>query len=785
MSGSWLEKQRLKALRNLGILDTPPEERFEKLTKIARRFYNVEIAMFTLVDEHRQWFKSKQGLDVDETPRSMAFCDHTIQQDKILIVEDAQNDPRFHDNPLVTGSPHIRFYAGMPVREPSGFKIGTLCIIDPEPRAVAEFELDVLRTLASLVEDELENAYVRGEDHEYVKISELSRSIHRAQNIFLTHEDQGAAFELMLNDLLVLTSSQFGFIGEVLHHANGDPYLKVGAITNLAWNAETEALYQQVQRRGMTFENLDNLIGSSLLSGEIVVSNEFAADPRRGGLPDGHPTISSYIGVPIFSGDAHIGLVGLANRPTPYSDKIAHELEPLLQTVGQLIERKRLFQEKMEHARKLERAANYDALTGLPNRSRLTELFEQELLEADKRSGSVSVCFLDLDGFKDINDNHGHSVGDYALKTIADRLSNSIREHDIVSRLGGDEFVAILRDVDSHQVYERMLKAIREPIQFGQFRFELSGSMGVTVYPGDDADSDMLMRHADQAMYAAKESGKNQFQIFDLETHVTRKERVKILEQIPEALQKRQLELFLQPKINIEQQSVLGFEALIRWNHPEEGLLTPVQFLPHLEYTEYAIAVGRFVLNEAVRFLRYWQDHGVSCSISVNLSPSHFLSDHFLGDLAGSIAGLDEAMRSRLILEILETTALDDARSVIRLLTECRALGVEVSMDDFGTGYSSLDYFRKLPADEIKIDRSFVTDMLQDPDDEMIVGAIIGLSKHFRRRVIAEGIENKATADKLLQLGCVIGQGYYFARPMPFSEAMAWAEDFKAKRRCR
>ncbi|KXS53723.1 MAG: sensory box/GGDEF/GAF/EAL domain protein [Marinobacter sp. T13-3] len=269
MSGSWLEKQRLKALRNLGILDTPPEERFEKLTKIARRFYNVEIAMFTLVDEHRQWFKSKQGLDVDETPRSMAFCDHTIQQDKILIVEDAQNDPRFHDNPLVTGSPHIRFYAGMPVREPSGFKIGTLCIIDPEPRAVAEFELDVLRTLASLVEDELENAYVRGEDHEYVKISELSRSIHRAQNIFLTHEDQGAAFELMLNDLLVLTSSQFGFIGEVLHHANGDPYLKVGAITNLAWNAETEALYQQVQRRGMTFENLDNLIGSSLLSGEM------------------------------------------------------------------------------------------------------------------------------------------------------------------------------------------------------------------------------------------------------------------------------------------------------------------------------------------------------------------------------------------------------------------------------------------------------------------------------------------------------------------------------------
>lgn len=778
MERSRAEQRRLAALKRLGILDTPPDERFERLTRIAQRFYEVPVSLFTLIDDDRQWFKSKQGLMIEETPRSIAFCDYAIREDKLFIVEDAANDVRFRDNPLVTGEHHIRFYAGMPVREPSGFKIGTLCILDRVPRRIPEFELDVLRSLASLIEDEIERAYQGAQSQEFFQISQLTRAIYRAQNIFLTHEDENAAFELMLNDLLALTDSQFGFIGEVLHHPDNTPFLKIGAITNIAWSPETEGLYQQVKRRGMIFERNNNLIGASLATGQLVIANHFDSDPRRGGLPEGHPAIKAYQGIPIHSGDQLIGLVGLGNRVGGYSEELALALEPLLQTVGQLIERKRLYKEKLEHKKSLERAANYDTLTGLPNRRRLTELFEQELVEADRRQGRLAVCFIDLDGFKAINDEFGHAVGDMVLKVVANRLKASIREHDVVARLGGDEFVAILRDVTDDGVYLRILEAIRQTIPHNDFYLQLSGSLGITVYPDDQSGPDLLLRHADQAMYAAKEQGKNQYRVFDLKSHVSRKKKLEVVEQVSLALEQQQFELFLQPRINLRENKVEGFEALIRWNHPERGLLGPFEFLPYLEYTEYAAEVSRFVMKDAVGKLQSWQAEGLDYSLSINLSPSHFLSERFGKDLADALHGCNKSLCSRLTLELLETTALDDTSIVIKRLKTCRTLGVDLSLDDFGTGYSSLDYFRRLPVQEIKIDRSFVTDMLKDPDDEKVVGAIIALSQNFQRRVVAEGIEDAATMERLLEMGCYLAQGFHYTKPLPAAEALAWADNF-------
>jgi len=783
MANLGIEKRRLAALQRLGILDTPPEERFERLTRIAKHYYGVKTALFSVLDAERQWFKSRQGLDATETPRSIAFCDYAIQQDKILLVEDAAKDPRFRNNPLVTGKPHIRFYAGMPVREPSGFKIGTLCIIDDTPKKFSEIDLDVLRSLASIIEDELERSYLTSADHEYVSVSHLSRAIHRAQNVFLTSDNERAAFELMLNDLLSLTGSQFGFIGEVLHRGDQTPYLKIGAITNIAWSPETQALYQEVERRGMTFDKLDNLLGKPMVTGEVIVSNDLGSDPRRGGLPSGHPPISAYIGVPVFSGDKQIGLIGLANRLDGYKAKLAEELEPLMQTVGNLIERKRLYQEKREHQKSLEQAANYDALTGLPNRRRLTELFEQELFEANQRNGLVSVCFIDLDGFKEINDEHGHAVGDALLRSVAEKLLRSVRAHDVVARLGGDEFVAILRDVDDERVYSRLLESIRQPISYKHHVLQLSGSMGVTVYPEDDSDTDQLLRHADQAMYAAKEAGKNNYTLFDLDSHLSRKERIKVIEQIGDAIELDQLELYYQPKINFSKQSVEGFEALIRWNHPEGGLMGPGHFLEHIEYTEYAGKVGNFVLREAVRVLKNFHQKQLPYTLSVNLSPSHFLGTGFRDDLAQALDGCPGDIRSHLILEILETTALDDTNRVFEILGTCRELGVDISLDDFGTGYSSLDLFRRLAAQEIKIDRSFVFDMLDNPDSDMIVSAIISLSKSFRRRLVAEGIESAAVESKLVELGCDLGQGFFYSKPLPLEQALQWAQRFDWEKR--
>ena len=328
MDSSTLEKRRLTALERLGILDTPPEDRFERLTRIARQYYGVKTALFSVLDANRQWFKSRQGLDVSETPRPVAFCDYAIQQDKAFIVCDATKDPRFSQNPLVTGHPNIRFYAGMPVREPTGFKIGTICIIDDQPRDFGELDLDILRNLATMIEDELERTYLSIENHEFVEVSHLNRSIQRALNVFLTSDNQNAAFEQMLNDLLSLTGSQFGFIGETLSKENGAPYLKIGAITNIAWNPKTQALYQQVERRGLVFDRLDTLIALPMTSGEVDISSAVATYPRRGGLPQGHPDIDAYIGIPVLSGDQQVGLVGLANRLGGYKVKLAEELEP-------------------------------------------------------------------------------------------------------------------------------------------------------------------------------------------------------------------------------------------------------------------------------------------------------------------------------------------------------------------------------------------------------------------------------------------------------------------------
>ncbi|MBL3823598.1 MULTISPECIES: sensor domain-containing phosphodiesterase [unclassified Marinobacter] len=783
MANPGIEKRRLAALERLGILDTPPEERFERLTRIAKHYYGVKTALFSVLDAERQWFKSRQGLDESETPRSVAFCDYAIQQDKILLVEDAAKDPRFRNNPLVTGKPHIRFYAGMPVREPSGFKIGTLCIIDDKPRMFTEIELDVLRSLASIVEDELERAFLSTTTGEYVKVSHLSRAIHRAQNVFLTSDNEHAAFELMLNDLLALTGSQFGFIGEVLQRNDDAPFLKIGAITNIAWSPETQALYQEVERRGMIFDRLDNILGLPMTTGEVIVSDSVASDSRAKGLPEGHPPITAYIGIPVFSGDRQIGLIGLANRLGGYTARLAEELEPLMQTVGNLIERKRLYQEKREHQKHLEQAANYDALTGLPNRRRMTELFEQELFEANQREGLVSVCFIDLDGFKDINDQHGHAVGDAVLKSVADRLLASVRAHDVVARLGGDEFVAILRDVNDERVYARLLEAISQPINYKRNVLHLSGSMGVTVYPEDDSDADQLLRHADQAMYAAKEAGKNNYVLFDLDSHYSRKERIKVIEQMGTALELGQLELYYQPKIHFGKQRVEGFEALIRWNHPEDGLLGPGHFLDHIEYTEYARKVGNFVLGEAITRLQEFQSNELPYTISVNLSPSHFLGPGFRDDLEAALYECPVAIRSRLILEVLETTTLDDTDRVLENVSACRELGVDVSLDDFGTGYSSLDLFRRLAAQEIKIDRSFVFDMLDNPDSDMIVSAIISLSKSFRRRLVAEGIESAEVEAKLIELGCELGQGFFYSKPLPLKQALEWAQRFEWQNR--
>ena len=437
-----------------------------------------------------------------------------------------------------------------------------------------------------------------------------------------------------------------------------------------------------------------------------------------------------------------------------------------------------------EHQSQLEHIAHYDTLTHLPNRVLLSDRLSHAMLQCNRHKQSLAVAFLDLDGFKAVNDTYGHSVGDELLIAISIRMKEALREGDSLARFGGDEFIVVLADLvnvdDCKPVLERLLLAASEPITVGDVVFNVSASIGVTLYPQDNLDADKLIRHADQAMYVAKQLGKSRYHLFDK----TQDEAVKVkqasLAAIRSALANQQFVLYYQPKVNMRTGRVVGFEALIRWQHPEKGLLTPDNFLPVIENHPMSIEIGEWVIDSALAQISQWQAMGLNLplSTSVNIGAVQLQQPDFAQRLSTLLAGHPDVEPRYLSLEVLETSAIHDVQHVSTIMNACMALGVNFALDDFGTGYSSLTYLRQLPATVIKIDRSFVQDMLIDGDDLAIIQGVIALAHSFKREVIAEGVETIEHGTALLQLGCELAQGYGIARPMPASEIAAWVSDW-------
>ena len=426
-----------------------------------------------------------------------------------------------------------------------------------------------------------------------------------------------------------------------------------------------------------------------------------------------------------------------------------------------------------ENERKLERIAHYDALTGLPNRVLLADRLQQSMARCQRRGHSLAVAFIDLDGFKAVNDLHGHEQGDGLLVALAQRLQSSLREGDTLSRMGGDEFVAVLSDLentkDCEPVLERLLHAAADPVRLGDTLFQVSASIGVTLFPADGVEPDLLIRHADQAMYQAKQAGKNRYHLFDVEQDTAVKTQREEITRLRQALTAQEFVLHYQPKVNMRTGQVIGAEALIRWNHPERGLLPPAAFLPAMHNHAISIDVGDWVISTALRQMADWQAQGLDLPVSVNIDARHLQKEGFSLRLAALLAAQPQVPTSHLELEILETSALEDIALVSDIMRRCQAMGVRFALDDFGTGYSSLTYLKRLGAEVIKIDQSFVRDMQTDPDDLAIVRGVIGLAHAFHREVIAEGVETIAHGTALLRLGCEHAQGYGIARPMPAS----------------
>ncbi|MFP4137062.1 MAG: putative bifunctional diguanylate cyclase/phosphodiesterase [Halomonas sp.] len=428
------------------------------------------------------------------------------------------------------------------------------------------------------------------------------------------------------------------------------------------------------------------------------------------------------------------------------------------------------------------REVYFDALTGLPNRELLSQLLSESLAHARRRRARVALCVFDVDHFKAINDHHGQAMGDSLIALLAQRISHLVHGDDILARIAGDEFALLLQQGADEAVLANLLEGVAAPFYLRGEALQVTVSLGVTFFPQDDADGDVLLRHATQAMHRAKQRGRNTFHVFDPRFDRELQAREAQRRRFHQAIENGELCLHYQPQVDMFDGRVIGVEALVRWRHPEQGLLAPGHFLPLVEGTSLDALLGEWVLEAALKQLQAWHRAGLTLPVNVNISPAHLLSGHFVQRLTSLLARYPEVPATRLKLEVLESAAMGDLQAALATMRDCQALGIDFAIDDFGTGYSSLTHLRQLPVDLIKIDQSFVRDMLSDPDDMAIVESVIFMANRFRRPMLAEGVESLEHARALLALGCARAQGYGIARPMPAEALPAWLADWPGRR---
>lgn len=598
------EQPRLRALHRLNILDTPEEEVFNAITRLTAALVETPIALISLVDARRQWFKARVGVQLCESSRETSFCAHAIVKGGLFEIEDARQDERFADNPLVRGELDIRFYAGMPLVLPGGEAIGTLCVIDRVPRRLDATQRMALEVLARNVVTELELRQ---------RIYELEAEVTR----------------------------------------------------------------------------------------------------RR---------------------EAEIRIMHLATR---------------------------------------------DPLTNLPNRAALMDRLHQGIRVAARDHTQLGVLFLDLDNFKLINDTLGHDVGDALLQAVAERLIGNLRQSDTVARLGGDEFAIILPALhhpdEAMQIAQNIIASVSRPMNLLAHRLQVSCSIGLAIYPVQCDSEESLLRHADLSMYQAKKLGGNQCQLFSELMNVRAMERMTLESELRLAIERGELELYYQPQVRLSDQRLTGLEALVRWNHPRLGLLSPDRFIPLAEDTGLIWDLGLNVLDMALAQIATWSRQGLKVPrVAVNVSPAQLRDG--LADAVASALHKHGVTSDRLELELTESALTSDGPAVLGLLQSLRDMGLAIAVDDFGVGYSSLALLRRLPITTLKIDRSFVAELASNQQDVAIVEAVITMANSMGLRTVAEGVEEDAQNIALRVLGCDDGQGYLYSKPAAISMATSWLD---------
>ncbi|TWI46865.1 PAS domain S-box-containing protein/diguanylate cyclase (GGDEF)-like protein [Pseudomonas duriflava] len=741
-----VESERIALLHALNLLDTNPEDVFDRVTRLLAKALQVPIALVSLVDTHRQWFKSCIGLPTKETPREYSFCAHAIKQSEVMIVANALQDDRFRDNPLVTGSPDIRFYAGVPLRTREGYALGTLCAIDTRPRYLSHAELQILQDLASIVmrEIQLREVCLLSERQIVKSDRKLKSSEARFRAIF---EHAGAG--------IALISSQ-GMWLEV----NGSFCALVGyshqELTRLSfWDITfPEDLRANLQ------------LFSQLKTGEI---KHYQLEKRYRHKEGKTVWVKVSVTKQTYPHNAEDFICVIQNIQ---ARKEAEEsLLALHQRLEQQIHERT---SELEHANKAltvmmkrqEREAMEDSLTGLPNRRAMYRTLQARLNARPSLEFPLQIFCLDLDGFKLINDSLGHAAGDRVLMEIASRLSTFLQGSDFIARLGGDEFVLIVDGLASRpaieKLCERLIESIGQNIPIAGHEVSVGCSIGMASAPRDSNRADEILRFADIALCEAKAAGRNSWQFYTEEMNTRLLIQRQIESDLKLALQRDELRLEFQPRYAIEGMHLVGAEALVRWQHPIRGYINPAQFISIAEETGLIVPLSDWILRQACLEAASWDN---SVFVSVNLSAVEFKRN----DLVERVkAVLQETGLSpqRLELEITEGVMLDNAEEALILMKGLKQLGVQLSMDDFGTGYSSLSYLHRYPLDGLKIDQSFIKALCESAEGRPIIEAIIGLGRALSLVITAEGVETPDQLYMLAQLGCKQAQGYYLARPM-------------------
>jgi diguanylate cyclase (GGDEF)-like protein len=508
---------------------------------------------------------------------------------------------------------------------------------------------------------------------------------------------------------------------------------------------------------------------------QLLDEERFALLERSGPVAE----IQTLLTIPVYLDDTLAAMLSLdAFRPNAFSQEAKEMASAFATQVGILLQRLTLEQALERSNQDLARLANYDALTGLPNRSLFSDRLNQALAKARRTNSSVGLLFLDLDGFKVINDSLGHSTGDLLLQAVANRLAQCVREEDTVARLGGDEFTIILNSLehaeDAIYVARKVLACLEQPFTVDKHELHISTSIGISTFPQDGYDTEELLKNADTAMYQAKTSGKNRYHFFTSELNSRVLEQLRLENDLRRGLERGELSLVYQPRISLQQGKVSSFETLARWKHPELGNIPPNTFIPIAEKSSLIHALGREVLRQACQQAKQWQEAGQGKRVAVNLSVKQLQQPGITQEIATILAevGLEGQW---LELEITESAAMTDVESNIVTLQALRDMGIYISIDDFGTAYSSLNYLKRLPVNSLKIDRSFVKDITNlASTDHAIVRAVIALGKSLHFSLVAEGVENEVQCQFLHDYGCNEAQGYFFSKPLPASHTLEW-----------